>query len=238
MALTTHPLYGDTEQLYNILSTSGLFTSVTKTIVEGTKTITCSDTSGTRLVITVTNVNPDGSGGDTIGYTYYYGGDKTFYCLDESGSAVELRNWRFPCIVYQTTSTIVIDVTNVGGSEAYPHCVLVLTKDNNGYVGVFSSNNYANWWGNSAPPWSVSKDAASPLKYYDGSGSSDAGRIARLGSASALVPITTNDFSKVVYFPKLFRAVSSQYQSNNIGLASLNDNQYLSLYGAVFVRID
>ena len=234
MALTTHPIYGDTEQLYNILSTSGLFTSVTKAIVDSTKTITCSDTFGTRLVITVTDVEPDGSGGSTIGYTYYYGGDKTFYCMDSSGSDAELRNWRFPHIVYQTTSTIVIDVGIVDSPGAYPHCLTVLTKDNNGYVGVFCSNNYENWWGNN-PPWAVSKDAATPL-HFDGG--SSAPKIAYLGSASTLVPITTNDYSKIVYFPKVFRAVSSQYQSPNIGLATLNDNQYLSLYGAVFVRID
>lgn len=233
MALTTHPIYGDTEQLYNILSTSGLFTSVTKSVVEGTKTITCSDTYGTRLVVKVTGVNPDGSGGTSCGYTYYYGGDKTFYCLDESGSYAELRDWRFPHIVYQTTSTIVIDVNNVGSPAYYPLCLLVLTKDNNGQVGVFCSNNYANWW-DSYPPWAVSKDARVPLSFNG----SNASRIAYLGSASTLVPITTNDYSKVTYFPKLFRAVSSQYQSANIGLATLNDNEYLSLYGAVFVRID
>lgn len=231
MALTTHPIYGDTEQLYNILSTSGLFTSVTKAIVDSTKTITCSDTFGTRLVVKVNGVAADGSGGTACGYIYHYGVDKTFYCVDYSGEDYEAYDYRFPYIVYQTTTTIVIACNTMSGSQQWPMKVLVLTKDNNGYVGILSSTSNSNMWSSDLPR-SLSKDASSPMQYVSGN------RIANLGSASTLVPVTTNDFSKVTYFPKLFRAVCSQYQSNNIGLATMNDNEYLSLYGAVFVRID
>lgn len=232
MALSTHPIYGDTEALYNILSTSGLFASVTKSIVESVKTITCSDLTGPRLTIKVTNVEADGSGGSQCGYTYHYGGNKSWYCLDFDGS-YETDTSRFPYIVYQTTSTIVIVAAarNATNPE-WPLKLLVLTKDNNGYVGVLTSNSYNNGlWGNDLPR-SISKDANSPLQY----GSNNP--CATLSSASTLVPFTTNDASKVTFFPKLFRAVATQYRTDQIGLASLNNNEYLSLYGAAFVRID
>lgn len=236
MALTTHPIYGDTEQLYNILSTSGLFTSVTKSIVENVKTITCSDTYGTRLVVKVTNVEADGSGGSTCGYTYYYGGDKQWWCLDFDNTGYETRDNRFPYIVWQTTSTIVIAATTRGASNpTWPLPCLVLTKDNNNVVGVLTSNGYSQGFWGSDKPRSISKDASAPIWFDSSYG---VGNFAVIGSASTLVPVSTNDASKVTYFPKLFRGVMSQYQANRIGLATLNDNEYLSIYGAAFVRID
>lgn len=237
MALTTHPIYGDTEQLYNILSTSGLFTSVTKSIVENVKTITCSDTYGTRLAVKVTNVEPDGSGGSQCGYRYYYGGDKTWDCLSFDNSSSETDEYRFPYIVYQTTSTLVIvTASRTATDPTWPLKCLVLTKDNNNYVGVLTSNSYENGFWNNDVPRSISKDASAPILYSYSSGIYC--KFAVIASASTLVPVTTNDASKVVYFPKVFRGVMTQYQSNRIGLATLNDNEYLSLYGAAFVRID
>lgn len=231
MALTTHPIYGDTEQLYNILSTSGLFTSVTKSIVDSTKTITCSDLTGTRLVVKVSGVEPDGSGGTNMGYTYYYGGDKYFYCMDYDGHDYELKEWRFPYIVYQTTSTLVIVCTGrTNSTPTWPLPFVVFTKDNNGYVGVLCSNNYDGIWDN-ACPYTVSKDASAPIYYYSP-------KFATIGSATTLVPAVTNDASKVTYFPKVFRGVSTQYRTDQVGLATLNDNEYLSLFGGAFVRID
>lgn len=234
MALNSYPIYGNTDSFYNILSGSGLFTTVTKSVVEGVKTITCADPLGTRFVTKVTNVNGEGAEqfGSQCGHTYYFGNNNHWNCGDFDGS-YETAEARFPHIVYTTTSSMVVVMTTRNNlSATWPLKVLVLTKDNNGSVGVLTSNSYDDGLWNNDYPRAISREAPSPLLF-----SSD-NVIARIGSAATLVPITTNDVSKVVFFPKVFRAVSTQFKDTQIGLSTLNNNEYLSLYGAVFVKID
>lgn len=234
MALNSYPIYGNTDDFYDILSGSGLFTTVTKSVVEGTKTITCADPLGTRFTTKVTNLNDEGAEQylSQCGHTYYHGNNNHWYCGDFDNSQ-ETAEARFPHIVYTTTSSIVVVMTRRNNlSATWPLKLFVLTKDNNGSVGVLTSNSYDNGLWNNDYPRAISRESASPLYF------GNENPIARIGSAATLVPITTNDVSKVVFFPKLFRAVSTQFKDTQIGLATLNNNEYLSLYGAVFVKID
>ena len=107
----------------------------------------------------------------------------------------------------------------------------VITKDNNGEVAVATSTDNTNY--SYASVWN--------LGWFATKGS-NAG-VTGLGestikSATTLVPYASDDVSKVAYSPKVFRAPCSQVSTGQVGFATLNNSEYLCLYGCVFVKID
>lgn len=234
MALTTYPVYGDSDAYYDILQDLNFFTSVTKSVVQDgsywNKIITCSDAYGQRFVSTFYRVNEDGSGGQNASHIYHYGTQGHILSCGTNGADQTYGEASlFPQIVYKTESSLVVLLQTNGYALNQPLKYFVLTKDNNGVAAVLTTNNGAPAQASTGIYRVASKDASSvyqPQNWHT------------ISSATTLVPATTNDLTKVTFLPKVFRAVNTQLFTTQPGLATLNNNDYLCLYGPVFIRID
>lgn len=235
MGLTTYAVYGNIGTLYEILQSSGFFTSVTSSISDGTRTITCSDAHGERFIVKITGVDENGeptSNTSKCGYDYYtVSGTRLTCCSTPTGTTRTKASW-FPYIIRKTTSSMVFNTCDWTGTTPQVGA-FVITKDNNGEIAVATSedssggvNTYATRWNSG---WFATK----------GSNAGTTGLGASvIKSATTLVPYASDDVSKVAYSPKVFRAPCSQVSTGQVGLATLNNSEYLCLYGCVFVKID
>lgn len=232
MSLQTYGVYGNIEQMYTILQGCGLFNTVTSSVVEGTRTINCNDASGVVLRVICTHV--DGNGRETsssgCGFIYFYGNGQSHACgCDWSDSSETDTSW-FPWSVYQTTSSLIIRNCGSYNGTKLKDCLFIISKDNNNELSCLSTpfnGSPPSIWGNNA--WFLTKGASTPHRYSS---------FYEVATTTTLVPFASNDVSKSAFSPKVFRAVCTQIETGQVGLATMNSNDYVCVYGPVFVRID
>lgn len=233
MALQTFGVNGNIEMLYTILQGCGLFNTVTSSVVEGTRTIDCNDASGVRLRFTCTNVDANGreTGSSVCGFLYFYGNGSSHGCGENWGDTSVTDSRWFPFVVYKTTSSLIICNGATYDGTKSKDCLFVISKDNNNELCCLSSQfnalGYAIW----TDSWFLTKGATSPIEF-------GSGELYTTATTTTLVPFASSDPAKAAFSPKVFRAVNTQLQTTQIGKATMNGNDYVCLYGPVFVRID
>lgn len=219
---------GDFNKLYDLLSNSDFFTSVNKTEEEGIIEIACSDADKVRLSIKQKEIN----GTYQYAYTYYYEGGY-FYCFTDDGTSKTdgFASGHIPYVIYIFSSTIVILHQQYRGMVSWPMSAIILTKDNKNKIGIITGDSAVkSFWEGGRYVHILSTNVYSSFRLNCS--------ITTIGSATTLTPFTTTDLEEPIYFPKVFRGITSQFKSDNVGEVLLNDKKYFSLYGSIYIDMD